>query len=161
LPFYGPGRSFMGTCALSEFDVDAADALNPTNKIKVKWVNASADFNQPEHPLEPNFYDKSTNSRVTGPIRYAWDGDGDTAWGIDAGPGRRNVDRKAVFEAKRPVGFSNGTVLTFHLKQNHGGWNSDDHMNNNIGRFRLSVTTNAGPITADPLPKKVRDILTR
>src|SRR5262249_15632505 len=79
----------------------------------------------------------------------------------DAGPGRRNVDRKAVFEAKRPVGFSNGTVLTFHLKQNHGGWNSDDHMNNNIGRFRLSVTTNAGPITADPLPKKVRDILTR
>jgi hypothetical protein len=160
LPFYGPGRSFMGTCALTEFNVDAADALNPTNKISVKWANATADFNQPEHPLEPNFYDKSTNSRVTGPIRYAWDGDSDTAWGIDAGPGRRNVDRKAVFEPKEPVGFSNGTALTIHLKQNHGGWNSDDHMNNNIGRFRLSVTTNAGPITADPLPKKVRDILT-
>lgn len=33
-------------------------------------------------------------------------------------------------------------------------------MNNNLGRFRLSVTTNAGPVVADPLPKKVRDILT-
>jgi hypothetical protein len=32
-------------------------------------------------------------------------------------------------------------------------------MNNNLGRFRLSVTTNAGPIVADPLPKRVRDLL--
>jgi mono/diheme cytochrome c family protein len=159
LPFGGPGRSFMGTCALSEFNVDAQDAQQPTNKVKVKWAGATTDYDQPEHPLEANFYDKSTNSRVTGPLKYAIDGNGDTAWGIDAGPGRRNVHRKAVFQAKDPVGFTNGTVLTFYLKQNHGGWNSDDHMNNNLGRFRLSLTTNAGPVTADPLPKKVRDIL--
>ncbi len=29
-------------------------------------------------------------------------------------------------------------MLTFHLTQNHGGWNSDDNQNNNLGRFRLS-----------------------
>ena len=160
LPFYGPGRNFMGTCALTEFEVEVAEAANPTNQVKVKWASATTDYDQPEHPLEANFYDKSTNSRVTGPLKYATDGNEHTAWGIDAGPGRRNVDRKAVFQATTPVGFTNGTILTFHLKQNHGGWNSDDHMNNNLGRFRLSLTTDAGPVTADPLPKKVRDILT-
>ncbi len=33
--------------------------------------------------------------------------------------------------------FPGGTVLTFHLAQNHGGWNSDDNQNHNLGRFRL------------------------
>ena len=32
-------------------------------------------------------------------------------------------------------------MLTFHLAQNHGGWNSDDNQNHNLGRFRLSITT--------------------
>ena len=40
----------------------------------------------------------------------------------------------------------------------HGGWNSDDHMNNNLGRFRLSVTDGTSP-SADLVPKNVRDIL--
>src|SRR5205085_6053188 len=56
------------------------------------------------------------------------------------------------------IGFPGGTILLFQLAQNHGGWNSDDLMNNNLGRFRLSVTTNAAPVVADPLPKRVRDI---
>jgi hypothetical protein len=42
--------------------------------------------------------------------------------------------------------------------QNHGGWNSDDNMNNNLGRFRLSITT-APDVVADPLPANVREIL--
>ena len=158
LPFGGPGRSFMGTLALSDFVVEAAEARNPTNKLTVKWASATADYDQPEHPLEPNFYDKSTNNRVTGPVRYAIDGNDLTAWGVDAGPGRRNVDRKAVFVSDKPVGFSGGTIFTFNLKQYHGGWNSDDHMNNNIGRFRLSVSTATNAV-ADPLPKKVRALL--
>ena len=40
----------------------------------------------------------------------------------------------------------------------HGGWNSDDNMNNNLGRFRLSVTTAANP-AADSVPQRVREIL--
>lgn len=158
LPYGGPGRSFIGTAALSEFNVEATDTGNKTNKVKVKWASATADYNQPERKLEINYDDRSTNNRVTGPIAFAIDGKGDTAWGIDAGPGRRNQERKAVFVAKEPVGYTNGTAWRIGLNQNHGGWNSDDHMNNNLGRFRISATTAANP-TADPLPKKVRDVL--
>jgi len=160
LPYSGPGRSFLGTCALTDFMVEAIDARNKTNKVKAKWIGVSADYSQPERPLEPNYYDKSTNSRVTGPIQFAIDGKGDTAWGIDAGPGRRNQDRKAVFVAESPVGFTNGTAWRIGLQQNHGGWNSDDHMNNNLGRFRLGVTRATNGLVADPLPRKVRDLIT-
>jgi hypothetical protein len=159
LPYGGPGRAFNGTCALSDFFVEATDAHEKTNKVKVKWAGASADYNQPERALEDNFYDKSTNSRVTGPIRFAIDGNDKTAWGINAGPGRRNQDRKAVFVGEKAVGFTNGTYWRIGLQQNHGGWNSDDHMNNNLGRFRISVTKATNNLQADPLPKKVRDLI--
>ena len=78
---------------------------------------------------------------------------GETAWGIDAGPGRRNVGHEAVFVAEKPVEASDGKVeLTFSLAQNHGGWNSDDLMTNNLGRFRLSVTDDPDA-AADPVPR--------
>ena len=159
LPYGGPGRAFNGTCALSEFNVEAMDAKNITNKSKAKWKEATADVEQPERALEKDYYDKSTNARPTGPIQFAIDGNGNTAWGINVGPGRRNQERKAVFVAEKPLGFTNGTHWRIGLQQNHGGWNSDDHMNNNLGRFRISATKAAGGAKADPLPKKVRDIL--
>lgn len=158
LPCNGPGRSFKGTCALTEFRVEAMDAIHPTNKTSVKFVNATADYEQEQRPLELNFYDKSDRKRITGPARFAIDGNDDTAWGIDAGPGRRNQERKAVFQCATNVGFSNSTILAISLAQNHGGWNSDDLMNNNLGRFRISATTNSAPVSADPIPKHVRDI---
>jgi hypothetical protein len=159
LPCNGPGRSFKGTCALTEFEVEAMELKNPTNKVKVKFARATSDFDQPQAPLEPNFDDKSGKDRMTGPVSFAIDGKDETAWGIDAGPGRRNQARKAVFECSTNVGFSGGTILVLKLAQNHGGWNSDDLMNNNLGRFRFSATTNPAPVTADPLPQAVRKIL--
>ena len=159
LPYGGPGRAFNGTCALSEFNVEAMDAKSPTNKVKVKWKEATADIEQPERALEKNFDDRTTNARITGPIKFAIDGNDKTAWGINVGPGRRNQDRKAVFVAERPAGFTNGTYWRIGLNQNHGGWNSDDHMNNNLGRFRISATKADGGAKADPVPKKVREIL--
>jgi hypothetical protein len=125
----------------------------------VKFSKATADFEQAETPLEPNFDDRSGHKRVTGPARFAIDGNDDTAWGMDAGPGRRNQARKAVFECATNVGFAGGTILLFQLAQDHGGWNSDDLMNNNLGRFRLSATTNDLPVSADLVPQHVRDIL--
>ena len=159
LPYGGPGRAFNGTFALTEFIAEAIDAKNPTNKSKVKFVSATSDFDQPERALEANFYDKSTNSRVTGPVSFAIDGKANTAWGVNAGPVRRNQDRKAVFVADKPAGYPGGTIWRIGLQQNHGGWNSDDHMNNNLGRFRISATRATGEVRADPLPKKVREIL--
>ncbi len=159
LPCNGPGRADDGTCALTEFKVEVREANNPTNKHMVKFASATADFSQKEAELGPMFYDKSDNRRVVGPVSYAIDGDDKTAWGIDAGPGRRNQPRKAVFQCETNIVFPGGTILVVQLMQNHGGWNSDDHMNNNLGRFRLSIATNAEPVSADPLPKKVREIL--
>lgn len=157
LPLNGPGRSFKGTCGLTEFKVEVADAEEPAKKSWVKFASATADFSNAEAPLEPNFDDQSGKKRVTGPVNYAIDGDNLTAWGIDAGAGRRNQERKAVFVAATNISYPKGIKLTFHLQQDHGGWNSDEHMNNNLGRFRLSVT-DAADVKADPVPKRVRDI---
>ncbi len=158
LPCQGPGRSIRGMAALSEFKVTATDRENPTNKVSVKFVQATADFANAEKPLEAEFDDPSTKKRTYGPVAHAIDGKTETAWGIDAGPGRRNQSRKAVFVAEKPVTFPKGAILEFELHQEHGGWNSDDLQTHNLGRFRFSVSpaTNA---VADPLPAAVREIV--
>ncbi len=159
LPAHGPGRSLKGTCALTEFEVSAAPANEPKKTAKVKLVKATADFEDPpESPLESYFDDRSGKKRVTGPVDYALDGKDETAWGMDAGPGRRNVPHNAVFVAEHPISNDQGTLLTFTLKQNHGGWNSDDLMTNNLGRFRLSITSTPNA-EADRIPARVREIL--
>src|SRR5262249_36990776 len=99
LPCNGPGRSVTGTCALSEFSVEAesrlpglpaastgpASAKDPGKKARVKLVKATADYGNPERPLESIYDDKTNKKRVTGPVEYAIDGKDDTAWGIDTG----------------------------------------------------------------------------
>ncbi|HEY1189306.1 MAG TPA: DUF1549 and DUF1553 domain-containing protein [Gemmata sp.] len=158
LPCNGPGRSFMGTSALTEFQVEVDDAPNKGGKrTKVKFVKALADYSNPERPLEKNFDDRTDRPRVTGPVSFAIDGKDETAWGIDAGPGRRNVPRVAVFVPEKPLDLPAGAVLHFTLRQMHGGWNSDDNMNNNLGRFRLSATGDT--VEGDPLPPLVRAAL--
>lgn len=158
LPANGPGRSLKGLCALTEFTVDATP-LHATNKTRLKFDQVTADFAQAETPLGPEHDDKTDKKRVVGPVSFANDENEDTAWGIDAGPGRRNTDHTAVFQCATNAGFASGTIWDIRLIQRHGGWSGDLHMNNNLGRFRLSVTTNAGPIVADVVPKRVRDIL--
>ncbi len=159
LPLGGPGRSLHGTGALTEFKVQVVPADHRGQKPEwVKFVKATADVNPPEKPLDAVYYDKSDRKRMTGPVNFAIDGNNDTAWGIDIGPGRRNRPRKAVFLADKPIANPKGTILTFHLTQNHGGWNSDDNQNHNLGRIRLSLTTWPGA-EADPLPQHVRQIL--
>ncbi|MCC6586522.1 MAG: PSD1 domain-containing protein [Bryobacterales bacterium] len=158
LPLNGPGRSLKGTGALTEFEAEIAPASDPKKVTKVKFTRATADINLPERELDAMFYDKTDKRRVTGPIEYAIDGKDETAWGIDAGPGRRNQPRKAVFQPSEPIGFEGGAILTIYLSQKAGGWNSDDNQSHNLGRMRLSVTTAPNPV-ADPLPATVRQIL--
>ena len=158
LPNGGPGRSIRGSGALTEFRVEAAPASDPKKFEKLKIASATADIALPETPLEPKFDDKSGKRRVTGPVDFAIDGKDETAWGIDSGPGQRNQARKAVFVLEKPVENSGGSVLNLFLKMNHGGANSDDNENNNLGRIRLSVT-GAENAVADPVPPAVREIL--
>ena len=159
LPRGGPGRSVRGTAALTELSVEVAPASAPDAVSEVAITGASADVNPQERPLDPIFDDRSDRRRVTGPVSFAIDGKDETAWGIDVGPFGRNQPRKAVFEAAAPVaGFEGGTLVHVYLTQNHGGWNSDDNQNHNLGRLRLSYTTDPGA-AADPLPAAVRAIL--
>lgn len=159
LPCGGPGRSTKGLCALSEFSVEAWPVGDEKKKIKAKFVDASSDFDQPARDLEKIFDDKTKNHRITGPAKFAIDGDGNTAWGIDAGPGRRNQPRKAVFVCDKPIGFDGDFLVSVSLTQKHGGWNSDDNQNNNLGRFRLSITSDTTRLKADPIPKDVRELM--
>ena len=158
LPAGGPGRSIKGTAALTEFEVEAGPADEPGKMAKLKVAGATADFNPPERPLDPIFNDKSGKRRVTGPVSFAIDGKEETAWGTDAGPGRRNQPRKAVFTLAQPIRHPHGTLLAFYLSQKHGGWNSDDNQTHNLGRFRLALTRQPDAV-ADPLPAAVREIL--
>ncbi len=158
LPFGGPGRSYNGLCALTEFAVEAAPANDPKKVTKLKFAQASADVNPPETELEAKFNDKSGKRRVTGPVAFAMDGKAETGWSIDIGAGLRNQPRKAVFNLAAPLTNQDGTILTIHLDQSHGGWNNNDNEQQGIGRFRLSVTTAAHAV-ADPIPAGVREIL--
>jgi mono/diheme cytochrome c family protein len=157
LPLGGPGRSPQGIAALTEFTAEAAPADAPTKFTKLKFVKATADFQQSVMPLGSLFDEKPGTKRVTGPPEFAIDGNNDTAWGIDAGPGLRNQSRKAVFTLATPVSFPKGTILTIALGQSHGGKGGDAN-SNNLGRFRLSITNTPGA-TADPIPRDVREIL--
>lgn len=157
LPLGGPGRSPKGISALTEFTVEAAPTDAPTKITQLKFVKATSDFEPPARPLDPILNDK-TGKYITGPAEFAIDGKEETAWGIDAGPGLRNQSRKAVFTLAAPISYPQGTILTIHLSQNHGGSATDENQNNTMGRFRLSITS-APNATADPLPKDVRDIL--
>lgn len=150
LPAYGPGRSQKGTAALTEFVAEMKIDGKPT---KLKFSQATADFGEAENtPLAPYARDKESekDKRVTGPIGYAIDGKAETAWGINAGPGRRNVPRNAVFVLEKPVELKPDSELTVTLSMKHGGWNSDDLQTMNLGRYRISVT-DAPNAAANPL----------
>lgn len=139
LPMQGPGRSIEGMGALTEFEVEISRAADPKKREKIKVASALADFEMSPTPIKPYYWDKTDNSkRLLGPVSFAIDGLKETAWGIDAGPGRRNVPRRAVFHLEKAVSLAPGDQLHVYLRQDHGGWNSDDNQNNNLGRIRIS-----------------------
>ncbi len=136
LPAYGPGRSDNGNFVLSEFTVEVAPENESSKTNRVELQRATADFAQKGFPIEAAIDGTTTNN-------IGWAGDG--------GPGRRNKDRKAVFETKQPVGFDEGTIITFSLFQTFGSQHT-------IGCFRLSAMTGEHP-QADPLAKNLRGVL--
>lgn len=127
----GPGASNDGTLSLSEFAVEAS---NGDKMEKVVFSQVQSDFERPDSP-----------------VKNAIDGDTRTGWNSDAGPGKRNQNRKIVFTAKTPISFDGGTNLAFTLAHHQGSVQI-------TGRFRLSVTTAEKP-PFDPLPTTVRNIL--
>lgn len=157
LPLGGPGRGVTGTCALTEFEIEASPADSPDQLAAVKIRHATADINLPERTLVTPF-EGAEEKRVTGPVTFAFDGQASTAWGTDAGPGQRNRSRKAVFVPESPIEHPGGTFLRISLNQQHGAYNSARNPSQNIGRFRLAMTSENNA-EADPVPAEVRKIL--
>ena len=143
MPRNGPGRTLQGTLWLSEFTAEAAPAGQPDKLQALAISHATADY-----------------SAAGKPIGLALDGNQKTSWSPDAGAGLRNQDRRAVFALQTPIaGNDGGTLLKFSLAQKEfGGGAAERFEAPNIGRFRLSITTQPNP-QADPLPTNVRHIL--
>lgn len=137
LPMYGPGRARNGNFVLTEITAWAAPQSDPARTNKIVFTNATADLSQKDFSITAAVDGISTNK---------------TGWGADGGPGRRNLDHRAVFEAKEPIGYTEGTILTFHMEQVFGS----EHT---IGRFRLSASTGPKPLRADPLSLELRQIV--
>jgi hypothetical protein len=123
LPQKGPGRCHNGNLHLSDVLLTAFLPGETTGRA-VRWGRASADFNQEGFTIE-----------------QALDGNPKTSWGIYPAIGQPH---SAVFELAEPLDLPAGSLMTFTIKQVHGG----SHL---IGAFRLAVTASpAEQTTAIP-----------
>ena len=158
LPHQGPGRQDNGNLHLTDFRLFVGDEV--TSLIRPGLDQRLVTSSPPIHgkgvagdgrrsiqvPLQHPTAD--FNQEGWG-IARAIDADPKTAWGIFPEVGKAH---QAVFEFKDPMPLEGDALLTFVLAQNHGG----GHL---IGRVRLSVTTNALPVSVNPLPDKIARIL--
>jgi hypothetical protein len=164
LMYGGPGLLGKGSFLVKEFEVEAwgtnvnagrdvagKDAGAPSTIVagrdagapsvvtnKVKFRRALADMEAPGFPV--------TN---------AIDGKSDRGgWTPAVTPDQRNKDHRAVFECAEPVGFPGGTRLLITIHESFDGDTKlDCHM---LGSFRLSATTDPGPLSVDPLSPALR-----
>ncbi|MDB6024058.1 MAG: Protein of unknown function (DUF1553)/Protein of unknown function (DUF1549)/Planctomycete [Verrucomicrobiales bacterium] len=158
LPFGGPGRSPKGTFAVAELVVEAA-TLGSNNWTKLILTNAVADFAEAQRPLEAIFTHANDN-RVVGPANLLIDGKDETAWGTDRGAGRRNQNSSWAAEFVSTNAWPTGAVqMKITLKFRHAGDDGHGRQNNFLGRFQLSVTSDAKPVR-EILPVSVRKVLT-
>src|SRR5262249_27743468 len=90
LPIKGPVRGQAGTWAVRELEV-LTQRPGARDWEKLKLVNATADFSQPERR-------ESDKKKASGPVKFLVDGSDDTTWTSDRGPGRRNQPSVAVMQ---------------------------------------------------------------
>lgn len=152
LPYGGPGLVAKGSFLLKEFTCEVYAANNPTVTNKVTFRRAVADVEAPGFSI--------TNA-IDGNIEKG-------GWTASTVPVLRNREHRAVFECTEPIqGFPGGTRLQFTLYQKHSS--GDGHSGaldkesgldcHTLGRFRLSATTQPGPLPVDPLSPKQHQLL--
>jgi len=154
LPFGGPGLDGKGDFLIGEFFVEATPLRELQNR-------PAGDTNAP--PARPVAFRKAlADSEVAGfPAAAMTDGVlTNGGWSSALTRGRRNDERRAVFEAAGPFGFEGGTrlLITVHSKPKDGLQANDDRLSNYVpGRVRLSITRDTGELRADPLNQRQRD----
>ena len=140
LPFNGPGRSRYGTWAITELAVTVqTPGTDAWHTVRLK--NATADFAEPPEKLEEEWtadFDKE-KKRTRGPVEFMIDGNKDTAWRADRGPGRRNQESAAVMQFECPLDYPAGSKFRVMMTMDHGGSDNGRH-STMLGRFRISLT---------------------
>jgi mono/diheme cytochrome c family protein len=126
LPHNGPGRSRLGTWAIGEVELFIK---KPDGKDweKLKLVNASADFSEPEKK-------EADGKKASGPVTHLIDGKDETTWNADRQAGRRNQPSVAVIQLEQPLTQPAGTQLKI-------AWRVTDMP----GCMRFSITRAAAP----------------
>jgi hypothetical protein len=106
LPFGGPGRGAAGVWGVNEIDVTIQ---KPDSKDweKLKLVNATADFSEPEQKEE---------KKARGPVSFLIDGKEETTWEADRGIGRRNQPSVAIVQFEKPLDLPPGTQFKLALR---------------------------------------------
>jgi hypothetical protein len=133
LPGKGPGRAPNGNFVLSEFKVYFSEDGDPKKYKQVKLINPKATFSQEGFG-----------------VNQAIDDNPGTGWAIAPQFGKTQM---AAFEARIRVGNTSGGVLKFELQQ---FFNGKEH---NIGKFRLSASTQKPPVPVQGLPENIVKIL--
>jgi hypothetical protein len=141
LMYGGPGQRGSGSFLVKEFTVEVSPLDNPSVTNQVKFRRALADAEAPGFGIT-NAIDGKTDKGGWIPTKT-----------IDG----RNRNHYAVFECEQPMGFGGGSRLLITLHQSFDSETKlDCHM---LGSFRLSATTNASPLTLDPLSPEQRQWL--
>jgi hypothetical protein len=138
LPHHGPGRGYFkddGTFFLSEIGATAHEHVPSTGGKK-------------NHPLKFSRASASINSKLT---RQAIDGQRLTGWHVRGGVGQRHC---ATFEFSRPFTAAEDDELTISLLQNFAHQQT-------LGRFRMWLTADRGPLTATDMPLDVEQALVK
>ncbi|HVA50578.1 MAG TPA: PSD1 and planctomycete cytochrome C domain-containing protein, partial [Pirellulales bacterium] len=126
LPHSGPGRSRLGTWGMNELEA-FVKKTDDKDWQKLKLVNATADFSQPEQK-------QADVKKASGPVAFLIDGKDETTWAADRGVGRRNQPSVAVVQFEQPLQFPAGTQLKLAWRQN-----------DMLGCCRFSITRQAAP----------------
>lgn len=127
LPFMGPGRSRTdGSWNVSELEVWV---LRPEQKDweKLPLIQATADFSNAE-------VTQADGKTASGPVKFLIDGNDQTTWRSDRGPGLRNQPSVAVVQFERPLDLPAGTQFKVALR-----------MGEMLGSCRLSITRHPAP----------------
>jgi mono/diheme cytochrome c family protein len=141
LMYGGPGLLGRGVFHLKEFTVEAYPLTNPTVTNKIKFRRAIADRSAPGMNI--------TNA-VAGNSEKG-------GWTPCATPDHKNENHVAVFECEEPFGFPEGTRLAISMDEKFD--KESKVLSYMLGCFRLSVTTNPGPLAVEPLTSAQRKAL--
>ena len=149
LMYGGPGLLGKGTFLVREFVVEAYPLTNATVTNVIKFSRAVADLEAQGFSVT-NAIDGNTNKG---------------GWTPAAIPLHKNENHVAMFECAEPFGFPDGSRLHIAIhqkieKEKDSKVDKDSQLEAHmLGCFRISTTTNSGPLVADHLTPEQRAIL--